>query len=48
MRATQPMPPVPIEFDDDELPLIEVKVNKSAKKETGEQNFLNSLMALQG
>ena len=48
LRATQPMPPVPIEFDDDELPLIEVKVNKDAKKEIGEQNFLNSLMALQG
>jgi hypothetical protein len=46
MRATQPMPPVPIEFDDDELPIVEVK--KSTKSGQSSQNFLNSIMALNG
>lgn len=46
LRETQPMPPVPIEFDDDELPLAEVK--KSAKSGQSSQNFLNSIMALNG
>lgn len=46
LRATQPMQPIPLEYEDDELPIVEVK--KSTKSGQSSQNFLNSIMALNG